>query len=367
MQKKIITVIGARPQFIKAAALSMQLGKIEGIEEVVVHTGQHFDSLMSDVFFQEMTIPEPRYNLDISSLNHGSMTGRMMEGLEKIFIEEKPEAVMVYGDTNSTLAGALVASKLHIPVVHVEAGLRSYNMNMPEEINRILTDRVSSLLLCPSVLSSENLKLEGYENFNTQIEVVGDVMEDIAKHYSSIIEWDQKIAKDLGIVKNDYVLFTCHRAENTNNSSRMDEIISGLNTVSKLLPVVWPLHPRLKTKISNYKLNENIHILEPLGYSDMIRMIKYCSVVATDSGGLQKEAYYLGKYCITIRDETEWSELVENGFNFLVGANAYEFERRIKEVMMKKFNSSIELYGGGKAAVNSSHVILDFLSRLKND
>ena len=365
--KKILTIVGARPQFIKAAALSAQLEKIEVIEEVVIHTGQHFDRSMSDVFFQEMSIPVPRYNLNISSLNHGSMTGRMMEELEKIFIDERPDAVMVYGDTNSTLAGALGASKLHIPVIHVEAGLRSHNMKMPEEINRILTDRVSSLLLCPSILASDNLLLEGYENFDSQIEVVGDVMEDVAKYYSSTVEWDEEIAHDFGIEENKYVLFTCHRAENTDDSSRMDEIIRGLNTVSKFLPVVWPLHPRLKSKIIDYNLSENIHIIEPLGYSEMVRMIKYCSVVATDSGGLQKEAYYFGKYCITLRDETEWNELVDNNFNFLVGANAIEFERRIKEVIMKTFNSSIELYGGGKAAVNSSQVIQDFLSSLKND
>jgi UDP-GlcNAc3NAcA epimerase len=240
-------------------------------------------------------------------------------------------------------------------------------MKMPEEINRILTDRVSSLLLCPSILASDNLLLEGYENFDSQIEVVGDVMEDVAKYYSSTVEWDEEIAHDFGIEENKYVLFTCHRAENTDDSSRMDEIIRGLNTVSKFLPVVWPLHPRLKSKIIDYNLSENIHIIEPLGYSEMVRMIKYCSVVATDSGGLQKEAYYFGKYCITLRDETEWNELVDNNFNFLVGANAIEFERRIKEVIMKTFNSSIELYGGGKAAVNSSQVIQDFLSSLKND
>ena len=362
--KKILTIVGARPQFIKAAALSSRLKEVESIDEIIIHTGQHFDSSMSDIFFQEMSIPAPKYNLNISSLQHGSMTGRMMEGLEKIILEENPSAVLVYGDTNSTLAGALVASKLHIPVIHVEAGLRSYNMSMPEEINRILTDRVSSLLLCPSALARENLKLEGYENFKGQIEVVGDVMEDVAKQYSSVVEWDDEIAQTLGIRENNYLLFTCHRAENTNDSSRMDEIILGLNAVSRHLPVIWPLHPRLKSKISGYRLNANIHIIEPLGYSEMIRMTKYCSVIATDSGGLQKEAYYLGKYCVTLRDETEWSELVDNGFNFLVGANAIEFERRIKELITKKFNSSIELYGGGRATINSSQVIKDFLGRI---
>lgn len=364
---KVITVVGARPQFIKAAALSRQLQKIEEIEEIVIHTGQHFDRSMSDVFFQEMSIPEPTYNLNISSLNHGSMTGRMMEGLEKIIIEERPDAVIVYGDTNSTLAAALVASKLHVPVVHVEAGLRSYNMEMPEEINRILTDRVSSLLLCPSAQAKENLMLEGYGKFKSQIEVVGDVMEDVAMQYSSIVGWDDKIAQDFDIEKNKYLLFTCHRAENTNDSSRMDEIIRGLNAASDYIPVIWPLHPRLKSKINDYKLSENVNLIEPLGYSEMIRMIKYCSVVATDSGGLQKEAYYFGKYCITLRDETEWTELVENNFNFLVGANAIEFERRVKETMVKTFNSSIELYGGGKAAVHASQLIQNFLRSLQND
>lgn len=346
---KIITIVGARPQFIKAAALSRAIRTFSAIEEVLIHTGQHFDENMSNIFFEEMEITLPRYQLQISGLNHGAMTGRMMEEIERIVLLEKPHAVLVYGDTNSTLAGALVASKLHIPVIHVEAGLRSFNMKMPEEINRILTDRISSLLLCPTKQAIINLNKEGFETMPITIKLVGDIMEDAALYYKKQSKQKSDVLNKNNLVPEKFVLFTLHRAENTDNIAKMSEIIKGINEVAVECVVVWPVHPRMKNQLASMNLHDNILIIDPVGYFDMIELIGQCKLVMTDSGGLQKEAYFFNKFCVTIRDQTEWVELVHHGFNALVTADSNRIFNTFQNFSGKKFDKFVQLYGNGTA------------------
>ncbi len=345
---KILTVVGARPQFIKAAAVSRQFSKY-GISELIVHTGQHFDENMSEVFFREMEIPEPAYNLEINSLGHGAMTGRMMESLEKIMIDEKPSAVMVYGDTNSTLAGALVAKKLHIRVVHVEAGLRSFNMDMPEEINRILTDRISDLLFCPTDAAIKNLKSEGFDNFQSKIVKNGDVMQDAAYYYIEKARKTSTISIDLSLPPR-FVLATIHRQENTDNVDNLRGIIDGLNRINSETMVVVPLHPRTRKILSNHRIAPEFKIIDPVGYFDMISLLNACSLVITDSGGVQKEAFFFKKHCVTMREQTEWVELVENGFNMLCGSSPEKLYSSYSAMISKKSDFSKNLYGDGKAS-----------------
>jgi len=347
---KIVTIVGARPQFIKAAVVSRAL-QTSGIREIIVHTGQHFDANMSDIFFTEMQIPEPDYNLEINSLNHGAMTGRMLEGIEKILLEEKPDLVLVYGDTNSTLAGALSAKKLHIKVAHVEAGLRSFNLRMPEEINRILTDRISDLLFCPTKNAVDNLKKEGYDTFDSQLFQVGDVMYDAALFYGKLSDKHSTVINDLKISKGKFILCTIHRQENTDNIDSLFSIMDALNTLNREMQVIMPIHPRTKKIIKNRGIKINFHPIDPVGYFDMIQLIKHSLFVITDSGGLQKEAYFYGKYCITVRDQTEWIELVENGYNFLTGANKEHIISAFNALMRQKpVDFSKQLYGDGKAS-----------------
>ena len=298
---------------------------------------------MSDIFFDEMKIPKPDYNLDINRLGHGAMTGQMLEKIEEVLLEEKPDWVMVYGDTNSTLAGALAASKLHIKVAHIEAGLRSFNMNMPEEINRILTDRVSTILFCPTQTAIDNLNNEGFTNFNCQIVKSGDVMQDGALFYKSLAK---KVDSN---IEGNYILSTMHRAENTDDITRLTSIIKALNTINKDKQVIVPLHPRTKKIIEKHEIDVEFTIIEPVGYLEMVWLIDNCDLVMTDSGGLQKEAFFFEKPCITLRDETEWVELVDNGFNVLAGAD----KNRIIELYENfKFsdNFSLDLYGNGRAS-----------------
>lgn len=344
---KIFTVVGARPQFVKAAVLSREIANRDGIEEVLVHTGQHFDEKMSNVFFQEMQIPKPKYNLQINSLGHGAMTGRMLEGIEGLLIKEKPDMLLVYGDTNSTLAGALAAKKLHIKVGHVEAGLRSFNMRMPEEVNRILTDRISDVLYCPTQTAIDNLKNEGYDNINCQIENSGDVMQDAAYYYAQFSENKTKIAQSYKDKK--FVLATLHRAENTDDLSRLKNIIDALNEISNEIEVVLPLHPRTQKIISKNNLKVNFTTIDPVGYFDMIEFLKHCQFVMTDSGGLQKEAFFFKKYCITLRDQTEWVELINHGFNSLTGADKSKILNAFQNITTHSKSFDIDLYGGGKA------------------
>ena len=341
---KIVTILGARPQFIKAGSVSREIVKHENIEEVIVHTGQHYDANMSDIFFDEMKIPKPNYFLGIGGKSHGAMTGQMIEKIEEVLLKEKPDWVMVYGDTNSTLAGAIVASKLHIKLAHIEAGLRSFNMKMPEEVNRILTDRVSQILFCPTNTAVKNLKNEGYDNLDIKVVKSGDVMQDGAMFYRDLA---QKPSCD---IKDEYILCTIHRAENTDDETRLKDIFSALNEIAQQKQIILPLHPRTKKILKELQIDtDKLTIIDPVGYLEMVWLIDNCSLVMTDSGGLQKEAYFFEKQCITLRDETEWVELVENGFNTLVGANKEKILTAFKDT--KSFKAKeINLYGGGKAS-----------------
>ena len=344
---KILTVVGARPQFVKAATLSRVIASMSDVEEIIVHTGQHFDKNMSDVFFEEMRIPRPDYNLAIASLSHGAMTGRMLEAIETIILDERPDWVLVYGDTNSTLAGALAASKLRVKVAHVEAGLRSFNMNMPEEQNRILTDRISTVLFCPTQTAVNNLNNEGYEQFDIDVVNVGDVMFDAANFYSGYArkpDWLDQLE-----LSNNYALATIHRAENTDNLDRLHEIVRSLNEIHKITPVILPLHPRTKKKLEKLNVKLNVHVVEPVGYLEMVFLLKNCRVVLSDSGGVQKEAYFFKKSCLILREETEWIELVECGANHIVGANYQRIMEKFDSLRTGiSFNSAF--YGEGDAA-----------------
>lgn len=346
---KIVTIIGARPQFVKASALSRALGQLSA-EEILVNTGQHFDDNMATIFFREMEIPAPKYQLGIHSLSHGAMTGRMMEAIEEILVAEKPAAVVVYGDTNSTLAGALAASKLHIPVAHVEAGLRSYNHRMPEEINRIVTDRISRFLFCPTQTAVDNLHREGYDHFDAKVLLTGDVMYDVALHYSKISATKSHIIGELGFHDNPFLLVTLHRQENTDDPSRLTEILEALNELANSYRIVLPLHPRTRKILTKLKLKLNFSPIDPVGYFDMIELLKNCSFVVTDSGGLQKEAYFFKKHCLVARDETEWTELIDSGANFLVGANRSQILNASSNLENLKGTFDARPYGNGDAA-----------------
>jgi len=352
---KIITILGARPQFIKAGSVSRELSKYKEIEEIIIHTGQHFDENMSDIFFDEMKIPKPHYNLNINGLSHGAMTGQMLEKIEEILVKENPDWVLVYGDTNSTLAGSLAASKLDIKIAHVEAGLRSFNMKMPEEINRILTDRVSTLLFCPTQSAVDNLMNEGYSSLKNYIIKNGDVMQDGAEFYASLARTPKEIEG-----KDGFVLATIHRAENTDDRNRLEGVFSALNEIAKEKTVVLPLHPRTKKILKDSKIRiENLTLIDPVGYLEMVWLIQHSSLIMTDSGGLQKEAFFFHKPCITLRDETEWVELIEYNYNVLVGANT---SRILEAYANHTFNTKfdIDLYGKGKASEEIVKNLLNF-------
>lgn len=354
--KNIITIVGARPQFVKAATLSRQFIRL-GINEKIIHTGQHYDANMSDVFFAEMEIPKPAFQLDIHGVSHGAMTGRMLEGIEKILMEEKPDGVLVYGDTNSTLAGALAASKLHIPVIHVEAGLRSFNMEMPEEINRILTDRISNVLFCPTDTAIQNLEKEGFAHMPIQIIKNGDVMQDAAMYYAKRAKDKSSILNDLQL--NHFVLATIHRQENTDNPENLKNIIAGLNAINRKTPVVVPIHPRTRNILKQMQIDPEFSLIDPVGYFDMIMLLSHCDLVVTDSGGVQKEAFFFGKHCITLREQTEWVELVTNDFNRLTGSNPQLLQAAFDYFSTKSSDFSVDLYGKGKAAEKAAKFILD--------
>jgi UDP-GlcNAc3NAcA epimerase len=358
---KIITVLGARPQFIKAAAVSAAIARHNAaagrrsISEIIVHTGQHYDYGMSGVFFDELGIPEPQINLGIGNCSHGAMTGRMLEKLEAVLQSERPDWLLVYGDTNSTLAGALAAVKLHIPVAHVEAGLRSRNMAMPEEINRILTDRVSSALFCPTDAAVENLRQEGVYQHVYQ---VGDVMYDVALHFSERAR-QRFILSDWGLTEKGYVLCTVHRAENTDDLARLQQIATALTRIADELPVIFPVHPRT-ARVLRPLLDEanhpGIRMMEPLSFLEMMRLLMSAEAALTDSGGVQKEAFFHRIPCITLRDETEWVETVACGANRLAGA-------RVTEIMSAwrgrgSVPDDIFPYGDGHAAEKIVHALL---------
>jgi UDP-GlcNAc3NAcA epimerase len=343
--KKIVTILGARPQFVKAAVLSRIIKKHNNIEEIIVHTGQHFDSNMSAIFFDEMMIPKPKYNLEINNMSHGAMTGLMLLEIEKVLIEEVPDAVVVYGDTNSTIAGALAAKKMHIKVVHIEAGLRSFNMKMPEEINRIATDRISDLLSCPTETALDNLKKEGYDNLQILVEKHGDIMKDAVSYYGQFSKEKSSIIIDEKLQKNHFVLATIHRQENTDDEKKLRSIFLGLEEIHKTHTVILPMHPRTKAVLNKLSIHPKIQMIEPVGYYDMLELLKNCSMVITDSGGLQKEAFFNKKQSIIARDETEWVELVENGFAKIVGSDTEDMINTFKKYLSSNQDFSMQLYG----------------------
>ncbi|MEI8201390.1 MAG: UDP-N-acetylglucosamine 2-epimerase (non-hydrolyzing) [Bacteroidota bacterium] len=346
---KILTIVGARPQFIKASVVSAEMLKHPALEEIIVHTGQHFDPVMSEVFFNQLHIPQPKYSLHINQLSHGAMTGRMMEEIEKIILHEKPNFVMLYGDANSTLAGALAAKKTNAKVVHIEAGLRSFNMKMPEEINRILTDRISDILFCPTEVAVENLHKEGFSNFDCLIENSGDVMYDACLFFKQYA-----VELDVTLPEN-YALATLHRPENTDVEENLRNIFASLIEISQTLPVVIPLHPRTIQLIEKYNINlssANLMMLPPQSYLEMLHLLQHCRFLMTDSGGLQKEAYFLHKLCLTLRNETEWVELCSQKANVLVGNTKEGILAAYENINQLAANACFdkEFYGKGNAA-----------------
>jgi UDP-N-acetylglucosamine 2-epimerase (non-hydrolysing) len=353
---KILSVVGARPQFIKCAPVSREIRKYH--TEILVHTGQHYDPEMSDVFFQELEIPKPDYNLGIGSGSHGEQTGKMLIELEKVLLKEKPDLVLVYGDTNSTLAGALAAAKLHLPVAHVEAGLRSFDRTMPEEINRVLTDHISDLLFCPTKTAVDNLRNEG---ITRGVYLVGDVMVDALEFNKGIAEDRSQILERLGLVSKHYLVLTVHRPANTDSREHMENIMGAVGDAG--MSVVFPVHPRTKKFLKEYslwpRLPANIIVTEPLGYLDMLKLMRHATKILTDSGGIQKEAYILKVPCITLRDVTEWVETVEGGWNVLVGADVQDILSNINRNPSKSSYQNA-LFGDGDAARQISNLLCIF-------
>jgi len=348
---KMLTIVGARPQFIKAAAVSRVIRNdhADTIEETLVHTGQHYDPNMSQVFFDELDIPHPKFNLEISGGTHGAMTGRMLEAIERVLLSEKPDWVLIYGDTNSTLAGALAAAKLHIPVAHVEAGLRSFNMRMPEEINRILADRVSNLLFCPTEVAVENLAREGVTK---GVSLVGDVMYDVSLYYRDIARSHNDALDRFELKEGEYVLATCHRAENTDDPSRLREISLALADLAADQSVILPIHPRTAKFMAEQGLiaaMKNVKLVAPLPFLDMIRLEQAARAIVTDSGGVQKEAFFYEVPCVTIRDETEWTETVDLGWNRLVDADRTKIVTAVRSAF-RPSGAQARPYGDGSAS-----------------
>ena len=349
---RVAAIVGARPQFIKAAAVSRVIRKeyASRITEVLIHTGQHYDENMSRVFFEELDIPQPDYNLCISGGRHGAMTGRMLEAIENVLLAEHPDFVLVYGDTNTTLAGALAAVKLHLPVAHVEAGLRSFNLRMPEEVNRIVTDRVSSLLFCPTTTAVENLAAEG---ITVGVHQVGDVMYDVALFYRDRARQRSDVLQRFGLQAGGYALATCHRAENTDDPDRLREICLGLSDLAACIPVVFPVHPRTRRMIAENRLNPlltRVHRVDPVPFMDMVALLQSARCVLTDSGGLQKEAFFYAVPCVTMREETEWVETVGLGGNRLAGASRERIRSAFEAATAPGISPPASPYGDGSAA-----------------
>ncbi len=357
---KIITILGARPQFIKAAMLSREYLKHPAIEEIIIHTGQHYDTNMSEVFFTEMQIPKPKYSLNIHNMSNASMTGKMTDEIGNILQNENPDLVVVFGDTNSTLAGALAARLLKYKLAHVESGLRSFNLEMPEEFNRILTDRISNLLFCPTQQAIQNLIKEGFENYPAKIIRTGDIMLDASLYYQNFVP-SKTIEKNYQLTENQYILATIHRAENTNNEENLAAIITGLNLLHKKMPVIFPAHPRTKNAITQATLKVDFQMIDPVGYLEMIGLTQNCKLVVTDSGGLQKEAFFFKKFCITPREETEWVELVENNVNILTGNKPDKMVEAFNQLNSASFPKQIELYGDGNTAALICNEMISYL------
>lgn len=366
---KIVTIIGARPQIIKAAALSRAIKEHynDSIQEVIVHTGQHYDENMSQVFFDELGIPKPDYNLHVGSASHGVQTAQMIGGIEKILVEERPDCIVLYGDTNSTLAGAVAASKIHIPVVHIEAGLRSFNKSMPEEINRIVCDHCSTLLFSPTLAGFNNLVKEGFKVDNEgpftidnpKVVHCGDIMYDNSLHFSSIADQKVDLLQRLGLEGTPYVLATLHRDSNTDHPERLNAILDALADLSKEIAIVLPMHPRTKKmvhqlvkqdKLDRLLHNENIKITEPVSFLEMIQLEKHAQLVITDSGGVQKESYFFKKPCVILRPETEWVEIVKTGAALLADADHDNILAASRRYLQQPPVDFPELFGDGHAA-----------------
>jgi UDP-GlcNAc3NAcA epimerase len=379
---KIVTIIGARPQIIKAAAISRAIHTHfkDQITEVIVHTGQHYDDNMSAIFFTEMGIPTANYNLSVGSGNHGAQTAKMMEGIESILLSEKPDALLIYGDTNSTLAGALAASKIHIPVVHIEAGLRSYNKSMPEEINRITCDHCSTLLFSPTNQGISNLIKEGFSTTTHSkasidcplVFKTGDIMFDNSMYFSSIATEKQGLVEKLQLTPKEFILCTIHRDSNTDNPEHLNQIIRGLLQIQRVSnqAIVLPLHPRTRKKMTELldpvlaeelELNRGIQVIDPAGFLDMISLESTCSLVITDSGGVQKEAFFFKKPCIILREQTEWVEIVENGNALLVGSSEEKLIEAYHQLTTKKDYTYPPFFGDGHASEEICRLMIEHL------
>jgi len=360
---KILTIVGARPQFIKSYPVSKAISEHKNLEEVLLHTGQHYDFNMSKIFFSELALKEPDYNLGVGSLSHGKQSGEMLKGIEKVIMKEAPDLILIYGDTNSTLAGALSGAKCHIPVAHVEAGLRSYNMKMPEEINRVLADRISTYLFCPTKNAVDNLAKEGFGNFDYEgfkfkkpkVIFSGDVMYDAFLLCKKVLKPSAEIQK-LTEDNDSFYLATVHRAENTDLKINLTNIMGAFDEISKDIPVILPIHPRTKQKLKDYGIvPKKLKLIEPVGYFDMLFLLERCKAIFTDSGGLQKEAYFSEKPCITLREETEWTELVEIGANIIVGTKKESIIKVSQSLTKMNLKTKTGIYGNGsvsKAIVN---------------
>ena len=351
---KIASIVGARPNFVKLAPVSRQLRK--EFEEIIIHTGQHYDYEMDKIFFEELGIPNPDYHLNIGSGSHAHQTGEMLKGIEDVLVKERPDLVLVFGDTNTTLAGALAAIKLHIKVSHIEAGLRSFNKKMPEEVNRVMTDHCSDLLFCPTKTAVENL---GAEGIRKGVYLTGDVMADILKECVKIADKCSGIMSHLCLNSGNFILSTVHRAENTDNYCRLSNIIEALCEVAKSRNVIFPCHPRSEKQIKAFdlwdRLIETVQVIKPVGYLDMLSLEKNAYKILTDSGGVQKEAYLLGVPCITMRDETEWKETVEDGWNILVGADADKIKEKTNDFKPKHRQN--EVFGNGNASIKILQIL----------
>jgi UDP-GlcNAc3NAcA epimerase len=349
----ILTVVGARPQFIKAAPVSKAL-KERGIREILLHTGQHYDTTMSQVFFDELEIPAPEINLGIGSCSHGKQTGRMLEDIETHLLEQKPDILLVYGDTNSTLAGALAAAKLHFPVAHIEAGLRSYNRKMPEEHNRVLTDHCSTHLFCPTQTALDNLAKEG---LTQNIHLVGDPMLDAALHFLPIAKEKSTILPDHVLTPGEYYLATLHRPSNVDEPSVLAPLIECLGTLP--LPVVFPIHPRTQSKVEQLPnlLSDNLKIIPPVGYLDMLQLLDNAKALLTDSGGLQKEALFLKTPCITLREETEWTETLGKNANQLTGPHPDKIQAALRNLPDPAAFTGHTPFGEGTSAQQTSKIL----------
>lgn len=362
---KIASIVGARPQFVKAVVTSRAIRAHPDVEEVLIHTGQHYDDLMSEVFFRDLDIPCPDHHLNVGSGTHAVQTARMLEAIERLLVAERPDCVLVYGDTNSTLAGALAAAKLQVPVAHVEAGLRSFNRSMPEEINRVITDTLSDLLFAPTVLAAQNLEHEGITA--GRVRIVGDVMYDAVLQYSKRAEQRSSILSDLRLTRGSYVLATIHRAENTNHLGRLRIICDALVRLQAHLPVVLPLHPRARAVLRREgwleDLERRVHVLEPIGYLEMLMLEKHACLIATDSGGVQKEAFFFHVPCVTLRDETEWKELIDLGWNRLAPPiDVDAIVHTCEQALQTKPRICPNPYGDGRSAEQIAEDLLSHFS-----